>query len=502
MIKLNQLLKEIPGVEVKGSKELLVTGITSNSKLVAAGNLFIAKKGKTHDGSQYIPEALRAGASAIATELYDPSLKEVVQIIHPAVSAIESSLAAAYYENPSEDLLMVGITGTNGKTTTSFVVRNLLENWAGPCGLIGTIEYIVGRQRYPATHTTPDVITNHKMLREMVGQGCRSAVMEVSSHALDQGRVDQIDYDVAIFSNLTLDHLDYHGSMEHYGQSKRRLFQNLGKGKGQKKREKWAIVNQDSPWTPRIVEGCTAHVLSYGIESRADVHASDIRLEQEGTRALVTYQGKSIPCFWPLVGRFNVYNCLAALSVALSQNIPLDLAAHYLSEIHFVRGRLQPVPNSLGLKIYVDFAHSDDALINVLGTLKEIQTTKGKLIVVFGCGGDRDKTKRPKMAAACESFADLSIVTSDNPRSEDPSKICEEVIQGFTSKETYQIELDRRAAILQAIERATPDDSILIAGKGHETYQIFAHKTIEFDDSKVAAELCAQVHHERKKCSV
>ena len=199
MIKLKKLLKEIPGIEVKGSKELLVTGITSNSKVVAPGNLFIAKKGKTHDGSQYIPEALRAGASVIATDLYDPSLKEVVQIIHPAVSSIESHLAAAYYENPSEDLLMVGITGTNGKTTTSFVVRNLLENWAGPCGLIGTIEYIVGRQRYPATHTTPDVITNHKMLREMVSQGCRSAVMEVSSHALDQGRVDQIDYDVAIF---------------------------------------------------------------------------------------------------------------------------------------------------------------------------------------------------------------------------------------------------------------------------------------------------------------
>lgn len=502
MIKLKKLLKEIPGCQIKGSKELLVTGITSNSKFVAPGNLFIAKRGIKNDGCRFIPEAIQAGASAIVTDLYDPSLKQIVQVIHPHVTAIEGSLAAAFYDNPSQELLMVGLTGTNGKTTTSFIVRNLLENWTGPCGLIGTIEYIVGAQRYPATHTTPDVITNHKMLREMIDQGCRAAVMEVSSHALDQGRVDQIEYDVAIFSNLTLDHLDYHGSMENYGQAKRLLFQSLGKGKAKKKREKWAIVNQDSPWTARLLEGCTAQVLSYGIDNRAELQASAIHFDQGGTRATVTFQGKSIQCFWPLVGRFNIYNCLAAMGVALSQHISLDAAAHYMSQIPHIKGRLQPVQNSLGLNVYVDFAHSDDALINVLGTLREIQAAHGRLIVVFGCGGDRDKSKRPKMAEACERYADLCIVTSDNPRTEDPSAICNEIVQGFTQSGNYNIELDRRAAIRKAIEMAKPDDTLLIAGKGHEAYQIFAHQTIAFDDGKVAEEICAQIQHEREKCFV
>jgi UDP-N-acetylmuramoyl-L-alanyl-D-glutamate--2,6-diaminopimelate ligase len=493
MMKLKKILNGIPAYQVKGSKEILITGISANSKLIAPGNLFIAKKGKTYDGGHYIPEAIEAGASAIVTDLFDPSLKQVVQIIHPNISSIESVIAANYYQHPSQKLLMVGITGTNGKTTTSFIVKNLLDHFLGPCGLIGTIEYIVGGYRYQATRTTPDVATNHKMLREMVSQGCRSAVMEVTSHALDQGRVDKVDFDIAIFSNLTLDHLDYHGSMENYGEAKKRLFSQLGKEKSRKKAIKWAIVNQDSPWASRMVADCSAHVLSYGIENQADLQASHICLEQQGTRAKVSFQGQTIDCYWPLVGRFNVYNCLAAMAVVLSQNISLDAIVNHMSQISFIRGRLQPVKNSLGLKIYVDFAHSDDALINVLETLKDIQTTTGRLIVVFGCGGDRDRFKRPKMAQACENYADLCIVTSDNPRSEDPSKICEEIVSGFTKSGIYQVEVDRRMAIQKAIEFARPDDLILIAGKGHEVYQIFAHKTIEFDDCKVAADICAQL---------
>lgn len=493
MMKLKKLIKDIPDCQVKGSKEILITGISVNSRVIAPGNLFIAKKGKTFDGGQFIPEAIQAGASAIATDLYDPSLKQVAQVIHPNIASIESILAANYYEHPSHELFMVGITGTNGKTTTSFIVKNLLDCFTGSCGLIGTIEYILGDHRYQATRTTPDVTSNHKMLREMLTHGCRSAVMEVTSHALDQGRVDKIDFDIAIFSNLTLDHLDYHGTMENYGKVKRRLFEQLGKEKSKKKREKWAIVNQDSSWTPYMLQGCVANILSYGIDNNADLKASNIRLEQQGTRALVTHQGKSIDCYWPLVGRFNVYNCLAAMAVALSQNLPLELVSTYMSKVAFVRGRLQPVNNKLGLQIYVDFAHSDDALLNVLATLKEIQTRSGRLIVIFGCGGDRDRAKRPKMAEACECYADLCIVTSDNPRSEDPHIICEEIIRGFSKPGIYQVELDRKAAIQKAIEMARPEDILLIAGKGHETYQVFAHKTIEFDDCKVAAEACDQL---------
>jgi UDP-N-acetylmuramoyl-L-alanyl-D-glutamate--2,6-diaminopimelate ligase len=373
------------------------------------------------------------------------------------------------------------------------VIKNLFDDLIGSCGLIGTIEHIIGHQRYQATRTTPDVTNNQKMLREMLTQGCCSAVMEVTSHALDQGRVDKIDFDVAIFSNLTLDHLDYHGTMESYGHAKKKLFDQLGKEKSPKSRAKWAIVNQDSPWTPYMLRDCSAHVLSYGIDQVADLQASNICLEPQGTSAKVTYQGKSVDCYWPLVGRFNVYNCLAALAATLSQGIPLEEVANYLCKIPFIRGRLQPVPNCLGLRIYVDFAHSDDALLNVLATLKEVQPSTGRLIVIFGCGGDRDRTKRPKMAKACEEYADLCIVTSDNPRSEDPHKICEEVISGFSKPHLYQIEIDRRAAIQKGIELTCSDDILLIAGKGHETYQVFVHKTIEFDDYQIATDICTQL---------
>lgn len=486
MIKLSELLQNLPECQVKGSNELLITGMSSNSKCVTPGNLFIAKKGKAFDGKQFISEAIQAGASAIVTDFFDPAFKQVVQVIYPDIASIESMLAANYYRHPSRELFMVGMTGTNGKTTTSFIVKNLLDHFIGSCGLIGTIEYIVGPQRYPATRTTPDVISNHKMLREMVDQGCQAAVMEVTSHALDQGRVDQIDFDAAIFSNLTLDHLDYHGTMENYGYAKRKLFERLGK-------DKWAIVNQDSAWTPYMLQGCSAHILSYGIDRPADLQASNICLQQDGTQAKVAYQGKTLNCYWPLVGRFNVYNCLAAMAVVLSQNISLEAIADQISQMRCVRGRLQAVNNCLGIKIYVDFAHSDDALLNVLATLKEVQPPSGRLIVIFGCGGDRDRSKRPKMAQACEKYADLCIVTSDNPRSEDPQQICREIVAGFSTSKIYQIELDRRAAIQKAIELACPDDLILIAGKGHETYQIFAHQTIEFDDCKVAADICSQL---------
>jgi UDP-N-acetylmuramoyl-L-alanyl-D-glutamate--2,6-diaminopimelate ligase len=242
-----------------------------------------------------------------------------------------------------------------------------------------------------------------------------------------------------------------------------------------------------------MLEGCSANVLSYGIENPSDVQASHICLESQGTRAKVSYQGQTVDCFWPLVGRFNVYNCLAAIAVGLSQKIPLELIASHMTNILSVRGRLQPVKNQLGRKIYVDFAHSDDALMNVLKTLKEIQAEDGRLIVVFGCGGDRDRFKRPKMAKACENFADLCIVTSDNPRSEDPHQICEEIISGFAKPGIYQVEIDRRMAIQKAIECSRPNDIVVIAGKGHESYQILAHKKIEFDDCKVAADICAQL---------
>lgn len=491
-MKLKKLLKDIPVLQIKGSKDIEISGICVNSKLVAPGNLFIAKKGRNDDGSQYIPEAISAGAIAILTDMYDPFLKDVTQLVHPDVAAMESLLAAHYYQHASNELFMVGITGTNGKTTTSFLVKHLLDYLHGPCGLIGTIEYIIGQHRYQATRTTPDVGANHKMLREMILNDCRSAVMEVTSHALDQGRVDHIDFDVAVFTNLTIDHLDYHQTMENYCQTKSKLFSSL---KPEKKisdhsTEKTAIINADSPWQEKFRDVCRVNVISYGIDNNtADLRATNIQMSRHGTDFTVSYKGISAHFSSPLIGRYNVYNVLSATAVALSRKVPLEAIAPLIATFSSVAGRLEPVQNDLGLKIYVDFAHSDDAITNVLECLQEIK--KGRIITVFGCGGDRDQTKRPRMARASEALSDITIVTSDNPRSENPLEIIRQITQGFQKKDSYIVEIDRYKAIELAVNTATSDDIILIAGKGHEPYQVFSHKIIEFDDRKVSAKICA-----------
>lgn len=492
-MKLKKLLKDLPIQQVKGSKDLDITGVCANSKLVSPGNLFIARKGRAEDGTAFIPEALAGGAVAILTDIYDPFLKhEVTQLIHPDVASIEGLLATHYYQYPSRELYMVGLTGTNGKTTTSFLIKHLLDSINCPCGLIGTIEYIIGQHRYQATRTTPDVSTNQKMLREMVIQHCQSAVMEVTSHALDQQRVDYIDFDVAVFTNLTLDHLDYHLTMENYADAKAKLFRSLdpSKKKPMHSFPKTAIVNVDNPWYSKMIEGFTANVLTYGLFNHADLTAKDIKLSSTGTSMTLSYKGELVALKWPLAGQFNAYNCLAAVAVGLVRGIPLKDIAGIMSLAPSVPGRLEPVPNELDLKIYVDFAHTDNALANVLESLKELK--QGRIIVVFGCGGNRDTSKRPKMARVCEQLADVVIVTSDNPRMEDPVEITRQIAQGFTNKDNHLIEVDRKKAIEKAIDLATVDDIILIAGKGHEPYQIFAHKTIEFDDRKVAADICKQ----------
>jgi UDP-N-acetylmuramoyl-L-alanyl-D-glutamate--2,6-diaminopimelate ligase len=483
-MKLKKLFKDFDVAQIKGAKELEITGICSHSKLASPGNLFIAKRGLIDDGAAYISEAIQAGVIAILTDMYDPSLKTITQIIHPHPSQIEGALAAQYYQNPSEALFMAALTGTNGKTTTSYLTKYLLDTLEKDnTGLIGTIEYLIGTHRYQAARTTPDVLANQKMLREMCHQGIKSCVMEVTSHALAQTRVDSIHFDVALFTNLTQDHLDYHKTMEEYCSAKNRLFKSLHQSK---KTSPCAIVNIDSPWTEKILEGCRAKILTYGINNPSDLSASDIKLTPDGTKFLLHYKENNILCHIPLVGRFNVYNCLAATAICLVKGHPLHAIASLFPSLPAVSGRLEPVKNNLGLKVLVDFAHSDDALRNVLESLTELKT--GKIITVFGCGGDRDKTKRPKMAKAAEQYSDLCLVTSDNPRGEDPEKIAQEIVGGFSSN-AYIVELDRKKAIELALQRANPGDIILIAGKGHETYQIFAHKTVEFDDRKAAFEI-------------
>lgn len=483
-MKIKKLVRDFQDLQVKGSKEVEITGICANSQFVAPGNLFVARRGRTHDASRFIPDVIAAGAAAILTDMYDPSLKNIVQLIHPDILATEGLLAARYYQDPSHNLLTIGVTGTNGKTTTTTLIKHLLDTSGMLCGLIGTIEYIIGPHRHRASHTTPDVCSNHKMLAEMLREGCKAAALEVTSHALDQGRTAHIDFDIAVFTNLTVDHLDYHLNMESYAEAKQRLFNSL-------KKTSAAIINTDDPWARRMVECSPARVITYGLKSGADLSPKQLCLSPEGSHFMLPYEGQEVHFRLPLAGRFNVSNALAAIASAIAAGIPLTTIAASVATFEPVLGRLEPVPNNLGIRIFVDFAHTDDALDNTLCCLQELK--RGRLFTVFGCGGDRDRTKRPKMAKASEKWSDLTIVTSDNPRSENPDTICAEIAQGFSQSSKYVIETDRRAAIAKAIQLARQGDIILIAGKGHESQQIFAHHTINFSDRAVAQDLCEQI---------
>ncbi|MBS0652027.1 MAG: UDP-N-acetylmuramoyl-L-alanyl-D-glutamate--2,6-diaminopimelate ligase [Verrucomicrobia bacterium] len=489
-MKLKKLLKDIPEIAVRGSKEIEITGISANSKAIGPGNLFIAKKGLTHDGSRFIPDAVAAGASAVLTDIYNPFYPQLVQLVHPRVDLMEAKLARAYFNDADRSLFLVGITGTNGKTTTSYLIKFLLDHLKNPCGLIGTIEWIVGQHVFPSSQTTPDVITNYKLFQDMAASNCTSCVMEVSSHALHQGRVNGIEYDVAVFTNLTQDHLDYHPDMDSYADAKATLFSSLVPAKNSRKPHfsKTAIVNADSSWHPRMLKDCKAQVIAYGIDAPCDLKAEGIRLSSNGMRMEICYQSKLYPFESPLIGRFNVYNCLAAIGVGLARGFQMEEILKVLSKFPKVPGRLERVPNPKHLPIFVDYAHTDDALSNVLQTLNEIKT--GRLITVFGCGGSRDQGKRPKMGAVVESLSDVAIVTSDNPRQEDPDAIIRQILTGFKSPAHAIVIADRAEAIKAAVDIAKPNDLILIAGKGHETYQIFSHQTINFDDRLVAQQAC------------
>lgn len=497
-MKLKTLFKDLPFLEIKGSKDIQIHGITSHSKTVAPGHLFIAKKGASYNGSQFIPEAITGGAAAVLTDIYDPFIPQVSQVIHPDVQQIEAPIACRFYDYPSKKLFTVGVTGTNGKTTSAYLIKHLLDSLHRPCGLIGSIEYIFGSQKYPSTHTTPDVCSNQRFLHEIVKSGGSCAVMEVSSHALVQDRVKGIEYDVALFTNLTQDHLDFHKNMKQYCEAKSKLLQHLKKQNSHPCRfpqPPIAVINADCPWSQQFCQNYKGAKLSYGIESDADLKAKNIRLKENSLEFALDFSHTSTYFQVPLTGRFNVYNCLGAIAVALSAGAQLSSLPKILSQFKQVRGRMEQVPNDLGIHIFVDYAHTPNALENVLKSLHEFK--KRKIITVFGCGGDRDKGKRTQMARAAELYSDHLVITSDNPRSEDPQKICDEIVAGLQSNTPYFCEVDRKQAIQTAIKMAQKNDCVLIAGKGHENYQVFNRKTVPFDDRAIAEEFCIQ-----KKCMV
>lgn len=476
-MKLQTLFKNLPVQSTQGAKEVVITGISSHSKFIAPGNLFIAKKGAKYDGSSFIKEAISAGAAAILTEIYNPFFATTPQIIYPQISSIEGTIASRFYRFPSQDLFLIGITGTNGKTTTSYLIHHLLDDKETPAGLIGTIECIIGESRFPSHLTTPDLLTNQKLLREMVDRSVQTAVMEVTSHALDQNRVEGIDFNVAIFTNLSQDHLDYHETMEKYIEAKQKLFASLNSP------EKVAIVNQDDPSFTKLISQTKGKIITYGLNKEAMVRAEEIQSTLQGTSFTFVSPEASFTIETPLLGQFNIYNTLAATTVALLRKLPISKIQKKLKSFAGVPGRLEKIENPRQLHLIVDFAHTEDALRNVLLTLGRIK--KGKLITLFGCGGDRDKDKRPKMGRVAEELSDQLIITSDNPRGEEPSQICEEIFLGLKGDKPCVVEVDRRKAIEKGISLTGPQDILLVAGRGHEPFQKIGNCLLPFDDREV-----------------
>lgn len=469
-MKLQALIANLEFTKIIGNKEKEVTGLCSHSKQLLFGNLFIAKRGCQE---HHIEEAIENGAMGVVTEVYNPFFPDhIIQLLAKDVAAMEIELAKRFYKEPASMLFSIGVTGTNGKTTTTYLIKYLSEKVKERVGLIGTNEYRIHNRSLPSTHTTPDLFTIQKLLREMVKSECSLVAMEVSSHALDQNRVALIHFDVAIFTNLTQDHFDYHGNFENYFKAKAKLFEGLTA-------DKVAILPDDGIWAERLKKITKAKVITYGFSEEAMVRASSIELSFEHSRFDIHFKGESFPVCLPLLGRFNILNYLAAMAALLSRGYRLADLVKESATIPFVAGRMERVVNDCGYKIFVDYAHTPDALENVLRSLREYTT--GRLFVVFGCGGMRDQAKRPLMGAVAEAYADRVIITSDNPRTEEPHLIAEAIAGGMKGSGAT-IELDRKRAIELALGEVTSKDLLLIAGKGHESYQVFAHQTIDFDD--------------------
>ena len=479
---LKTLTAGLPTRAVVGPVDRPVDNIAYDSRRVQKNTLFVALRGEKSDGHRFIDQAVERGATVIVAEDEVKNARATVVHVENARHAL-ADLAATFYDRPTRRLKLAAVTGTNGKTTTTFLIKHICEKAGLRCGLIGTVRYEIGERLLPAVRTTPESLELQELLAQMANAGCKAAAMEVSSHALAQDRTRGLEWDVAVFTNLTQDHLDFHGTMQNYFDSKVKLFTGLATQQAKKKAV--AIVNIDDRYSEQLIERLDKDfpVITYGMGVRADFRASNYRPEFAGTSYQLDARGKSYLVRVPLIGRFNVANSLAALAAASSLGISLRDAIVSLAKSPQVPGRLEAVQAKRQFQVFVDYAHTDDALLNVLKTLRELSPRK--LIVVFGCGGDRDRQKRPLMARVADQNADFSIITSDNPRKEDPDAIIDEVEKGFRS-ERYEKITDRAQAIARAIALAQPRDIVLIAGKGHETYQEFADNTVPFDDIQIA----------------
>ncbi|MBL0059709.1 MAG: UDP-N-acetylmuramoyl-L-alanyl-D-glutamate--2,6-diaminopimelate ligase [Elusimicrobia bacterium] len=474
---------------------LPISGIAVDSRAVKPGNLFVAVKGAHHDGHRFAEEVALSGAAAILAE--QPLSASIPVVRVPSTGAALSELAARFYDHPSRSMDVVGITGTNGKTTITYLLESIWRTEGTAGGVLGTVDYRWPNHMEKAVNTTPHALDVQRLLAAMRSDGVTRAAMEVSSHALSLGRVEDVVFAVGLFTNLTQDHLDFHGDMEGYFRAKARLFELLARSPRPPRR---AVVNLDDSWAKRFLETVRTPVWTYGVEGTADFRAEGLTLSGEGSRFRAVTPRGTREMHLALVGRHNVYNALGALAAAAALGTELDTAARGLEALAGVPGRLERVtehpagsrnPSEIPFGVFVDYAHTDDALRNVLETLRPL--TRGRIIVLFGCGGDRDRTKRPKMGERAARLADHVIVTSDNPRSEDPQTIAREVEVGVrrVSGRSYDVVVERGEAIERALSLAKEGDVVLLAGKGHETVQIFGDRSVSFDDRAMARRLLA-----------
>ena len=489
MRKLRELLAGlVPDSTALTFGERTASGLHDDSRQVRPGGVFVALKGTSADGRDFVKDALNKGAAVVVGEGLAPSQRALVVNVPDARAAL-TMLALRWYgfaKDGTGGLKLAAVTGTNGKSTTAFMARAILHAAGTRCALLGTVYYDLCGRNVPARMTTPGPLELAAYLRESADAGAKAAVLEVSSHALDQKRTDGLQFAAAAYTNLTGDHLDYHGTFENYRAAKARLFTGL-------EPTATAVVNRDDPNHEWVLRDCRARVVTYGIQHEADIQAKISGSTSQGTVFRLRMAGRELVLENAIVGRHNVYNALAAAGLARALGVELDAIAAGLAAVRNIPGRLQRVPCLCPADVFVDYAHTDDALRNVLSVLRPL--ARGQLIVVFGCGGDRDRTKRPRMARAAAEFADGIFVTSDNPRGEDPLAIIDAIMGGFDAdaRRRVSVEPDRGLAIAAALSAAGEGDIVLIAGKGHENYQIIGDRRIHFDDVEAAIQAAAEI---------
>ena len=488
-MKLSRLVRSIPGAAIEGSAAVDVSALAYDSRRAKPGSLFFALPGANADGSQYAEEAGRRGAVAMVCERGARAARGLAVVRVDNARRAMADVAAEFHGHPSRKLKVVGVTGTNGKTTTTFMVRDILRGAGISCGLIGTIHYEFGGRLIAAARTTPESLDLQQMLDESVQAGCGAVAMEVSSQGLAADRLLNTRFAVGVFTNLTADHLDFHKTMEAYFAAKKRLFESLVADGGQAP----AVVNLDDAHGARLAAdpALAGQILTYGLHPGAAVRAVDVRFTGTGSSFGVRTPWGESGVEIPLAGRFNVSNALAAMAACGALGTPLDSMVQAFAGMGPVPGRLERIDDPRGTRhIFVDYAHTEDALRNVLQTLRE--TAEGRLLCVFGCGGNRDRAKRPRMGAAVAEMADHSFVTSDNPRGENPGAILEDILAGMDSGKPRTVESDRAAAIRAALRESRDGDTLVVAGKGHETYQEVGGRMTHFDDREVLRSLLLQ----------